>query len=171
MSCFSFTRVRKAKLAISWYFFVVGAVFGNWAAIIPFVKENQNLSNGVLGAILVAAVAGAMLALPGVTYCNNYFGSGISTTFGSLSLLLLFPIAALKMNIGVFIFGVCVFGFGAGWTDVSMNGQAVLCEKMTRTPILGRITGLNFCLLLFMMDINTLNIAVFKFKYFLYNYL
>lgn len=132
-----FTRVRKAKLAISWYFFAVGMIMGNWAALLPFVKEEQGINNGVLGGLLVGAVGGAMLALPVITYSNDHFGCGISVTLGSLSLILLFPLVGLNVGLGVFGMGIVMFGFGMGCTDVSMNGQAVLCEKITRKPILG----------------------------------
>ena len=129
--------MRKAKLAISWYFFAVGMAMGNWAAILPFVKELQGINNGVLGGLRVGAVGGAMLALPVVTYSNEHFGCGISVILGSLSMVLLFPLVALDAGLGVFALGIIMLGFGMGCTDVSMNGQAVLCEKITRTPILG----------------------------------
>ncbi len=110
---------------------------GNWAGILPTVKLEQNLSNEILGAILVAAVLGAMVALPVVSWVTKRWGSGIALFLGAMLTLFLFPIVGIKTHIAVFITGVFLLGFGVGWADVSMNGQAVLCEKMTRLPTLG----------------------------------
>ena len=131
------TRTGKAKVAISWFFFVTGATLGNWASLLPFVKDEQNISNGELGLILLAAVAGALIALPIITYFNDTYGSGWSVLGSGIMMVLFFPLVGIKNNLGVFILGVCMLGFVIGCLDVSSNGQAVLCEKMTRAPTLG----------------------------------
>lgn len=131
------TRTGKAKAAISWFFFVTGAALGNWASLLPFVKDEQNISNGELGFILLAAVGGALIALPLITYCNNHYGTGWSTTFSGVLLVLLFPLVGIVYNVGVFTVGVLMLGFVIGCLDVSVNGQAVTCEKMTRAPTIG----------------------------------
>lgn len=132
-----FSRARKAKAAICWFFFMQGVMFGNWGGILPVVKEEQGISNTVLGGVLVAAVCGAMIALPLVDAVSKRFGSGFSLLVGGLLTVLLICLVGLRENIFVFIFAVMALGFGAGWMDVAMNCQAVLCEKMTRTPTLG----------------------------------
>jgi MFS family permease len=135
--CTAFTRSRKAKISISWFFFTQGAILGNWAGILPAVKQEQDLSNEILGAILVAAIFGAMAALPIVSWVTKQWGSGMALFLGAILTLFLFPIVGIKTHVAVFIVGVFLLGFGAGWADVSMNSQAVLCEKMTRLPTLG----------------------------------
>jgi MFS family permease len=131
------TRTGKAKAAISWFFFVTGATLGNWATLLPFVKEEQNISNGELGLILLAAVGGALIALPIITYCNNRYGTGWSTMGSGIILVLFLPLVGIVYNVGVFTLGVFMLGFVIGCLDVSVNGQAVTCEKMTRTPTIG----------------------------------
>lgn len=132
-----FSRARKAKTAICWFFFMQGLMFGNWGGILPVVKKEQGISNTVLGGILVAAVGGAMIALPLVNAATKRFGSGLSLLVGGLLTVVLACLVGLRENIVIFVFAVMALGFGAGWMDVAMNCQAVLCEKLTRTPTLG----------------------------------
>eukprot|EP01039_Chlorochromonas_danica_P000563 gene564-605_t len=132
-----FTRSRKVKLAISWYFFSQGAVVGNWAAILPTIKEEQKLTNGSLGLILIASIVGAVLSLPFVSSIIQRFGSGVALFLGGFMLLPLFPIVGLQEHLAIFVVGVCTLGFALGWMGIAMNNQAVLCEKMIRTPSLG----------------------------------
>jgi MFS family permease len=135
--CSNFTRARKAKFAVSCYFFSLGCVLGTWAGVLPQIKEDHDLSNSVLGGILVASIFGAILAMPCVSYFTENYGSGFSLFLGGLLLIVLTPIVGVKGHIAVFILGVFFLGFGAGWADMSMNTQAVVCEKMTRTSTLG----------------------------------
>lgn len=137
MLCNAITRTRKAKIAIAWFFFVTGGTLGNWASLLPFVKDEQNIGNGELGLILLAAIGGALIALPIVTYCNNKYGSGYSTMGSGVIMMLFFPLVGIKSGVGVFTLAVCMLGFVLGCLDVSVNGQAVLCEKITKEPTLG----------------------------------
>lgn len=137
LCCSGFTRARKAKFAVSCYFFSMGSALGAWAGVLPQVKKDHGLNNSILGATLVAAVFGAIAALPLVTYFSQKFGSGFSLFLGGLILLLLYPIVGIKSHLAVFVLGVFGLGFGCGWADVSMNAQAVVCEKMTRSSTLG----------------------------------
>lgn len=132
-----FSRARKAKAAICWFFFMQGVMFGNWGGILPQVKIEQNISNSVLGGILVAAVCGAIVSLPLVNLVTKRFGSGFALFVGGLLFLVLCGLVGIRGNLIVFVFAVMLLGFGAGWLDVASNCQAVLCEKMTRTPTLG----------------------------------
>eukprot|EP01031_Cornospumella_fuschlensis_P030842 gene30842-37267_t len=133
-----FTRSRKVKLAIGWYFFAEGAILGTWAAMLPQVKDDQDLSNASLGLVLIAAVGGALASIPFSSYIAGRFGSGLSLLFGGLLMLPLFPLVAFKHNLPIFILGVFLLGFALGWADIAMNNQAVLSEKMTRLPTHGR---------------------------------
>jgi MFS family permease len=137
MLCTGFTRGRKAKISICWYFFTEGCILGNWAGLLPTAKIEQDLSNQVLGAVLVAAIIGAMSALPVVSSVTKRWGSGFSLLWGAILSIFVFPIVGVKHNLPVFVIGVFMMGFGLGWADIAMNTQAVLCEKMTRLPTLG----------------------------------
>ena len=130
-------RIRNARIAVCYSFFSLGFEMGVWAAILPNVKEDHDLNNSTLGGILVAAVFGALLALPIATVVLEKYGSRVSLITASVISALLFPLVGLKSHVAVFIVGVFLLGFGAGWADISMNAQAVLCEKVIGRSIMG----------------------------------
>jgi MFS family permease len=110
---------------------------GNWAGVLPQIKKNHHLNNTVLGGVLLSAVFGALLALPLVTWVTEKYGSGVSLFFGGLALLFLYPLLGINAHISLLVIAVFFLGFSAGWADISMNAQAVVCEKMTRISTLG----------------------------------
>lgn len=130
------------KISIAWYFFLMGTVLGNWAAIIPVVKDMHNINNGELGGIMVGVVFGAICVIPVVTKLIDKFGSKITVHIGGILLVLLFPIIGIPGNIGILITGMVMLGFSVGFLDISINGQAVLYEKYTSHPHLGLFTSI-----------------------------
>lgn len=130
-------RIRNAKIAIAYYFFCLGSELGCWAGILPRIKKDHDLSNTTLGGILVAAVFGAILALPTVTMILEKYGSRFSLIAGGVISPLLFPVIGVNSHISIFIIAVFLLGFGSGWFDISMNAQAVLCEKVSGKATLG----------------------------------
>lgn len=137
MLCSGISRARKAKIAIGFFFFSQGLTFGNFGGILPAVKELHDVSNPVLGAILVAAVFGGLIAMPIISYLSKRFGSSFSLFLGALLFLLLINLIGVDAGLILFAASVVSLGFGACSMDVSVNCQGVLCEKMTRTPTLG----------------------------------
>eukprot|EP00597_Dinobryon_sp_UTEXLB2267_P002600 CAMPEP_0170063812 /NCGR_PEP_ID=MMETSP0019_2-20121128/4539_1 /TAXON_ID=98059 /ORGANISM="Dinobryon sp., Strain UTEXLB2267" /LENGTH=494 /DNA_ID=CAMNT_0010270335 /DNA_START=81 /DNA_END=1568 /DNA_ORIENTATION=+ len=115
---------------------------GNWAALLPQVKDQVHISNAILGVSLIAAIFGAIVAIPVATYVSKNYGSGFSTICGTISALLLLPVIGFATNIGLLILAIVLLGFGLGFADISMNSQAVLCEKMNRSPTLGLFHGI-----------------------------
>ena len=90
--------------------YYIGCVIGNWAAILPFVKDEQHISNGLLGLILISAIGGALLALPIITYLNDHYGSGLSTIIGSIVMLIFYPIVGINYHLGILITGIFLLG-------------------------------------------------------------
>jgi MFS family permease len=135
-------RTGVAKFAIGWHFFLMGTIFGNWAAIIPTVQEMHHLNNGELGGIMVGVVFGAICAIPIVTKCIEKYGSAITVRLGGIFLVLFYPIIGIPGNLGYLITGMVTLGFSIGFLDISINGQAVLYEKATNHPHLGLFTSI-----------------------------
>lgn len=130
------------KLAIGWYFFLMGTVLGDWAVIIPRIEEIHNINNGELGGIMVGVVLGAICVIPVVTKLIEKYGSAITVRIGSIILVLFFPIIGFHGNLGILIAGMVMLGFSVGFLDISINGQAVLFEKSTGHPHLGLFTSI-----------------------------
>ena len=68
---------------------------------------------------------------------SSKIGCGYTLAIGTVSCLALTLIIGVAKTLPILIVGVICLGFGTGIADISMNGQAVLCEKMNRTPTLG----------------------------------
>ncbi len=130
-------REIVAQIAISWYFFVVGATAGNWAAILPQVEIVRKINHDTLGNVLFAAAVGALTSVWVVSWCSRVIGSAKSCLIGTVFLAVLSPIIGVESNLLFFVFGVFLFGFGLLFADASMNSQAVLLEKVMEKPIIG----------------------------------
>jgi MFS family permease len=127
----------SAKFAISWYFIVEGAAIGNWAASIPVVKQEHNISDGTLGIVLFAAAGGAVIAVPLVTFLSTWYGSAVTTLFGAVLMVAVFPIIGVTADFYNLILGTFLLGFALLVLDSSMNTQAVLLELATNSHTLG----------------------------------
>ena len=52
---------RKKGEWISWYFFNLGMLVGNYVSRLPSIKEDNRLSDGELGLVLLACALGTMV--------------------------------------------------------------------------------------------------------------
>jgi MFS family permease len=97
-------------------------------ARIPAVQEKLRLPVGILGAVLLSAAAGALVAMPVTSRLVGRFGSARLTqlTAGLLcGAIILPPLAWTAPTLALFLF---VYGAAAGSMDVAMNTQAVTVE-------------------------------------------
>lgn len=128
--------LSRARLAVLLTFAVNGMVFPSWAPRIPEVKEALQLSPGMLGLLLFAAPAGAMIAMPLVGAACSHFGSGRVTRW----LLIGYTLTAVGVGLApeTVSFAVALFVVGAttGGMDVAMNAQGVTVEQALGRPVL-----------------------------------
>jgi MFS family permease len=135
-------ELRRARIGVLAYFFVLGAATATWSARLPAIKQSLQLSDGRLGLALFAVPAGAVLTLAmsgrlvdafgavrvariaGVAVCATLVTIGIGPETGDLAVL----IAAL----------VC-YGAVAGLLDVSMNTCGARLEVAYGRPIMSSL--------------------------------
>ena len=67
--------MRSARAAITLVFFADGLLIGSWAARIPAVQRQTELTSGKLGAALFAMSLGALLAMPTAGRLSERIGS------------------------------------------------------------------------------------------------
>ena len=60
----------------------MGFLFGNWATLIPFIKQSYSLDDGVLGLILLCLPLGAMTFNPVAAKLISKYGHQKVTAFG-----------------------------------------------------------------------------------------
>src|SRR3954471_16485715 len=69
-------EMRRGRVAVLAYFFLLGMVSAVWVARIPAVKHRLDLSDGTLGVALLAMPVGLVLVMPLCGRLVDRFGSG-----------------------------------------------------------------------------------------------
>ena len=131
-----------ARLAVSVLFFVNGAVFAAWAAIIPAVQRALQLEPGPLGLVLLALPVGAMMGMPLAAWLAPVLGGGRVTTASALIFCAALPLLALAPDPLTLTLALVVFGAAGGATDVAMNSQASEVERLSGRPIMSSFHAL-----------------------------
>ena|ERR1051325_10783045 len=75
------TLGSRGRVAVSIVFLAHGILVSSWLARIPAVQERLHLPVGILGAVLLSAAAGALLAMPVTSKLVGRFGSARLTQF------------------------------------------------------------------------------------------
>ncbi len=134
--------LRRARLAIGIVFLVNGAVFGSWAPHIPLVQERLGLGPALLGAALLAAAVGALIAMLGAGALIARYGSAPVTRVSGLMLCVSLPIVALAPNLAFLVAALALFGASNGIMDVAMNAHGVAVETRLQQPIMSSLHGM-----------------------------
>jgi MFS family permease len=134
--------LRHARLAVVFAFIASGAGFANWAARIPAVKDQLDLSTGSLGIALLGPAIGAVVAMPLAGALMVRHGSRRLTRVSLVLLCVALPLPAVAPSLPLLIAALVLVGIGAGSLDVSMNAQAVALERRYGRPLLAGLHGL-----------------------------
>ena len=89
-------ELRRARIAVLGYFFVLGAATATWSARLPAIKEALHLSDGRLGLALFAVPAGAVLTLPFSGRIADRFGASRVTRIAGAAC----PAALIPIGLG-----------------------------------------------------------------------
>jgi predicted MFS family arabinose efflux permease len=141
LSALLMARTHLDRVATRSAFFSAGFVTAAWAAIIPFVKSNVQISDGTMGLMLLCLGAGALLGMPIAGVFTSKYGckpvllASISG-FAALFPLLILIDSAFTLAMVLVLFGLCV-----GITDCTMNIQAVVVEKAAQKPLMSGFHG------------------------------
>ena len=121
--------LNPGRWALAALFFSNGAVFANWASRVPAVQAKLGLNHGVLGAALLAAALGAVVAMPAAGWLVHRYGCRtLSRTLAVMNCASL-PWLALAPNLPWLMVALFCFGAGHGAMDVAINAQAVAVER------------------------------------------
>jgi HAD superfamily hydrolase (TIGR01509 family) len=128
--------MRTTRLAITGFFFADGLVVGSWAARIPAVQRQAELTSAELGLALFAMALGALVSMPLAGWLGDRIGSRVVTVAallgGSVSLV------GASFATGLGALAVALLGFGAafGALNVAGNAQGIALERLYGRPIL-----------------------------------
>src|SRR5215510_10728400 len=129
------------RIAVSAFYFCMGFSFASWASRIPDIKTKLHLSEGQLGTILLALPVGQLLMMPVSGRLVTKYGSRTILSFAIL--LYAFQLTNLgwatkgwQLALALFIFGVV-----GNMSNISVNTQGVLAEKIYGRPIMTTFHG------------------------------
>jgi MFS family permease len=128
-------RLSRARLSVTVFFFAHGALFGSWAARIPAIKDDLDLSEGVLGLSLLCSTLGSLLAMPLVGALVAREGSRRAMLQAVVAYAALLPCIALAPNVWVLAGALLLFGASLGALDVAMNSHGLEVERRSPEPI------------------------------------
>jgi MFS family permease len=129
------------RLAVAAFYFCMGLCFASWASRIPDIKTKLHLSEAELGSILLALPIGQLLTMPVSGRLVTRYGS---RTILSLAILLYaleltnlgWVTQGWQLAIALFIFGVV-----GNLSNISVNTQGILAEKIYERPIMTSFHG------------------------------
>jgi MFS family permease len=118
------------------FFALLGIANGVWVARIPAIKQNLQLSDGLLGIALLAAPAGLVLVVLLAGRIVDRVGSRAPTMAAGLCVAVLPVGLGLAPNVALLMAALCAFGLAGGMLDVAMNAQAVHIERGYGRPLM-----------------------------------
>jgi MFS family permease len=129
------------RIAVSAFYFCMGFSFASWASRIPDIKTKLGLSEGELGSVLLALPIGQLLMMPVSGRLVTRYGSKTILSFAIL-------LYALELtNLGWATHGwqlalaLFIFGIVGNMSNISVNTQGVLAEKIYGRPIMTTFHG------------------------------
>lgn len=130
------------RLAVGAFYFSMGLCFASWASRIPDIKAKLHLSDAALGSILLALPIGQLVTMPVSGRLVTRYGSRTVLSFA------IFLYAIELTNIGwatqVWQLALALFIFGVvgNMSNISVNTQGVLAEKIYERPIMTSFHGI-----------------------------
>jgi MFS family permease len=132
-------ELRRSRIAVITYFFILGTATAAWSARLPAIKAALHLSDGRLGLALFAVPAGSVVTLAVSGRIADRFGPGRVIRAGGLACpLALVPIGAAG-DLGWLMAALACYGAMAGLLDVAMNACGARLEVGYGRPILSSL--------------------------------
>jgi MFS family permease len=116
-------------------------MFGAWASRIPAIKDQTGLDSTHLGFALLAASAGAVMAMSFAGVLAGRFGSHVVTAAMLLGYAACVPTLALANSFVTLTAALLFVGAFQGSMDVAMNANGLAVEQAGTGPIMSRLHG------------------------------
>ncbi|MBZ6089625.1 MFS transporter [Streptomyces olivaceus] len=129
----------RGQLAIAALFLSLGFQYATWAARIPALKSDLDLSAGEVGVLLMAAGVGSAVTFPAVAYLMRRLGSRSLALLSQLGLALALPALAAAPNYPVALLVMCADGVLVGGLNVAMNAQGAALETRHERNTMARL--------------------------------
>jgi MFS family permease len=134
-------RARRARWAIAAMFMANGFVMGAWAPQIPLLMPRHDVTESVLGLLILVLGLGAVSAMLFAGRLITAYGGRRVLSWFSLALIPVLPMVVYSPNLWLLALFMAVFGAMAGCMDVAMNAQAVEVERRLNRAIMSSSHG------------------------------
>jgi MFS family permease len=134
-------RARRARWAIAAMFMANGFVMGAWAPQIPLLMPRHDVTESVLGLLILVLGLGAVSAMLFAGRLITAYGGRRVLSWFSLALIPVLPMVVFSPNLWLLALFMAVFGAMAGCMDVAMNAQAVEVERRLNRAIMSSSHG------------------------------
>jgi MFS family permease len=135
-------ELRRARIAVLSYFFILGVATATWSARLPAIKADLHLSDARLGLVLFAVPAGSVVTLPFSGRIADRFGAVRVTRIAGAATpaaLILIGLGPQTGSLAVLVAALACYGALAGLLDVSMNACGATLEIAYGRPILSSL--------------------------------
>jgi fucose permease len=133
---------HRQSLAIGIVFISVGFLFGNWATLIPYIKQKFDLDDAQLGLLLLSMPIGATVMNPFSTYFINRFGMLNTTIFGLILLVVTYILPVSFYYLPLVSAGLVLVGISLSVTNVAMNTCVTSLEHQYGINIMSTCHGM-----------------------------
>lgn len=141
-SYLSFSFPFMKRIAVSVFFAVSGFIHANWTARLPELEHFLGITHAELGLQLFLIALGAMVAMPLTGWLTGRWGSRRLTLMGGIFFCFMVPFIAVYPAALISTLFFSLMGFFNGILNVSMNGQAVLVERLAGKVIMSSFHAL-----------------------------
>lgn len=127
--------------AIRSVFLVNGLMMGCFAAHLPLLKARLELSEGLLGLMLLTMSGAAIVAMLFGGPWLDRIGSRFGLTLGAIAMAMALPwLGIVPDSYGVFLV-LAIFGAGNGLMDVAMNAHGASVQALVQRSVMSSLHG------------------------------
>ena len=126
----------RNRIAVNIIFFLNGFVYGNWSSRIPRIQELYQVSDQVIGFVLLALALGGVAAMPFTGWIILKNGSRKITLVAIVLYCAFVPFIPFMPGWGALVFLYLIMGIVTGMLDVAVNSQGVMVEQLYGRPIM-----------------------------------
>jgi MFS family permease len=137
------TNVPKLtmRMAVASFYFCMGFSFASWASRIPDIKTKLHLSEAELGSVLLALPIGQLVTMPISGRLVTKYGSRTILSFAILLYAIELTNIGWATQMWQLALALFIFGVVGNMSNISVNTQGVLAEKIYGRPIMTSFHG------------------------------
>ncbi|WP_343704373.1 MFS transporter [Chitinophaga sp.] len=136
------SKARRARIAITFFFFISGFGFSTWASRIPDIQHRLQLNEAQLGSVLFALPLGLMFTMPVTGLLLQRFSSSVIMFAGSLAFNAMLSCLGFAGEVWQLVGGLFLFGASRNLLNISMNAQSVGVQALYNRSIITTFHGI-----------------------------